>query len=201
MTTSSSVETSIELPGTPPPFPRINTDNVQRMIETLLKERKPEEMFVQEEARTVIVGDTRQSAQPAPSMRAHKERRLFVLSSCLQAIFENRVAEARKVSIGACESRHSASFQMISAVLASLKSRDVRVALCRELDEYRTQRSKNVLEPAQFDILVRLMNATLEQENEADANGIAYTMLEMAHIYCRVREESKAQISICSCSV
>ena len=95
---SSSAEAPIELPGTPPPFPRIDAANVQRMIEALLKERKSEEMFVQEEARTVIVGDTRLSAQLAPPMRAHKERRLSVLSYCLQAIFENRVAEARKVS-------------------------------------------------------------------------------------------------------
>ena len=99
MVTSSSTEASIELSSTPPPFPRIDAANVQRMIETLLKERKSEEMFVQEEARAVIAGDTRLSTQPTPPTRAHKERRLSVLSSCLQAIFENRVAEARKVSI------------------------------------------------------------------------------------------------------
>lgn len=52
---------------------------------------------------------------------------------------------------------------MISAVMLSMKSAVVRVALCRELAACLAEsRGKATLLPPQFDLLVRLVNAALK---------------------------------------
>lgn len=74
----------------------------------------------------------------------------------------------------------------MSAVALSMKSRDVRVVFCRVLDACRSPATRATLEPAQFDLLVRLMNAAVDNESDGDPHGVAYAILDLAHTYCRV---------------
>ncbi|VDM74885.1 unnamed protein product [Strongylus vulgaris] len=87
-------------------------------------------------------------------------RRLLVLSACVDAIFDNRMSEARK---------------MMCAVELSLRVVAARVALCRQA----------MLQPAQFELVVRLLNCALEHESDDDEHGIAYACLHLGNMYCR----------------
>lgn len=66
-------------------------------------------------------------------------RRLEVLKTCVNCIFDNKIADARK------------SFP---AVMRTLKQRDARLTLCRELSRT-VQGNKAVLEHQQFDLVVK----------------------------------------------
>ncbi|KAK6061999.1 hypothetical protein COOONC_00318, partial [Cooperia oncophora] len=74
-------------------------------------------------------------------------RRLWVLSACVDAIFDNRLSEARK---------------MMCAVELSLRVVAARVALCRQLASAAVPVTKAMLQPAQFELVVRLLNCALE---------------------------------------
>ena len=103
---------------------------------------------------------------------AQNSRRLLVLRQCLQLIFDGRVVDARK---------------LMSAVVLSMKMRLIRVALCQELAANLNPPTRATLNPAQFDLVVRLMNSALEHEpNNDDADGVAYSLLALARTYCRV---------------
>jgi hypothetical protein len=68
-----------------------------------------------------------------------------------------------------------------------MKIRHIRVALCEELQTNLHPPTRATLAPAQFDLVVRLMNSALEQETGGDdAYGVAYSMLTLARTYCRV---------------
>nr|CDJ89247.1 Myotubularin-related protein 13 [Haemonchus contortus] len=98
-------------------------------------------------------------------------RRLLVLDACVDAIFENRVSEARK---------------MMCAVELSLRLVTARVALCRQLAGAAVPVTRAMLQPAQFELVVRLLNCALEHESDDDEYGIAYACLHLSSIYCRV---------------
>lgn len=66
-------------------------------------------------------------------------RRLEVLRTCINCIFENKIADARK------------SFP---AVMRILKQRDARLTLCRELARH-VQGNKAMLDHQQFDLIVK----------------------------------------------
>ncbi|WKY16703.1 hypothetical protein Q1695_001377 [Nippostrongylus brasiliensis] len=97
-------------------------------------------------------------------------RRLLVLSACVGAIFDNRMSEARK---------------MMCAVELSLRVVAARVALCRQLASAAVPVTRAMLQPAQFELVVRLLNCALEHESDDDEHGIAYACLHLGNIYCR----------------
>ncbi|KJH46561.1 DENN domain protein [Dictyocaulus viviparus] len=97
-------------------------------------------------------------------------RRLLVLSACVHAIFDNRLSEARK---------------MMSAVELSLRVVTARVALCRQLANAAVPVTRAMLQPAQFELVVRLLNCALEHESDDDEHGIAYACLHLCNMYCR----------------
>ncbi|EYB89669.1 hypothetical protein Y032_0229g2924 [Ancylostoma ceylanicum] len=97
-------------------------------------------------------------------------RRLLVLSACVDAIFDNRMSEARK---------------MMCAVELSLRVVAARVALCRHLASAAVPVTRAMLQPAQFELVVRLLNCALEHESDDDEHGIAYACLHLGNIYCR----------------
>ena len=69
-----------------------------------------------------------------------------VLRNCVNCIFENKIADARKT---------------FPAVLRALKNKNARLALCEELALHVTG-NKAMLEHQQFDLIVRLMNCALQ---------------------------------------
>ncbi|KHJ99863.1 DENN domain protein [Oesophagostomum dentatum] len=97
-------------------------------------------------------------------------RRLLVLSACVDAIFDNRMSEARK---------------MMCAVELSLRVVAARVALCRQLASAAVPVTRAMLQPSQFELVVRLLNCALEHESDDDEHGIAYACLHLGNMYCR----------------
>ena len=110
-------------------------------------------------------------------------RRLEVLKSCVNCIFENRVADARKT---------------FPAVLRALKSKFARLALAQELSSHVNANGGNaVLEREQFDLIVKLMNCALQQDSDhlrsscvqgaelGDVYGLAAALLPLSMSFCR----------------
>ncbi len=151
---------------------------VGRQIEELLERQKTSQVAYPTPAPTVVPPVSGVSdggvgrGVPSTVLTAPNVRRIEVLKSCLRAIFENQIADARK---------------MLSAVQLSMKSQAVRIAFCRQLHENLYPQNRATLEPQQFDLLVRLMNCALQNESERDEHGVAYALLSLSHTYCRVR--------------
>lgn len=89
--------------------------------------------------RIVPMGPHLQSISDGRPIVNNTARRLEVLKACVNCIFENKIADARK------------SFP---AVMRTLKQRDARLTLCRELARS-VQGNKAVLDHQQFDLVIK----------------------------------------------
>lgn len=89
--------------------------------------------------RIVPMGPHLQSISDGRPIVNNTARRLEVLKTCVNCIFENKIAEARK------------SFP---AVMRILKQRDARLTLCRELSRT-VQGNKAMLDHQQFDLVIK----------------------------------------------
>lgn len=89
--------------------------------------------------RIVPMGPHLQSISDGRPVVNNTARRLEVLKTCVNCIFENKIADARK------------SFP---AVMRTLKQRDARLTLCRELART-VQGNKAVLDHQQFDLVIK----------------------------------------------
>uniref|UniRef100_A0A0K0DQX1 UDENN domain-containing protein n=1 Tax=Angiostrongylus cantonensis TaxID=6313 RepID=A0A0K0DQX1_ANGCA len=76
--------------------------------------------------------------------------------------------------------------EMMCAVELSLRVVTARVTLCRHLANAAVPVTRAMLQPAQFELVVRLLNCALEHESEDDEHGIAYACLHLGNVYCRV---------------
>lgn len=111
------------------------------------------------------------------------------MKTCVAYIFENKIADARK---------------LVPAVTRTLKHRDARLILCRELFGY-VHGNKAVLDHQQFDLIIkyveqfnfpslkiifipprcRFMNKTLQNASGIDEYTVAAALLPMSTIFCR----------------
>ncbi|KIH66986.1 DENN domain protein [Ancylostoma duodenale] len=98
-------------------------------------------------------------------------RRLLVLSACVDAIFDNRMSEARK---------------MMCAVELSLRVVAARVALCRHLASAAVPVTRAMLQPAQFELVVRLLNCALERLTQG-VQQYAYTCVQDHSVWSNQR--------------
>ncbi|CAI4228314.1 unnamed protein product [Auanema sp. JU1783] len=98
-------------------------------------------------------------------------RRLVVLEKCVQAIFDKKVADASK---------------MILAAEFSLKIPEARIFLCRSLEQFAIPVSKATLSADQFELVVRLLNFSLDQESTDDEYGVAYACVRLSFLFCKV---------------
>ena len=110
------------------------------------------------------------SCKPSQPMISNSARRLQVLRKCIYSIFDNRIAEARKT---------------FPAVLSALKTRQARIALCNELNEYKSSNNQVVLDHQQFEMVVRLINTALTDDSDMDECGIAYKLMPLSSVFCR----------------
>ena len=110
------------------------------------------------------------SSKPTQSSISNSARRIQVLRKCIYSIFDNRIAEARKT---------------FPAVLSALKTRQARIALCNELNEYKSSSNQVNLEHQQFEMVVRLMNTALTDDSDMDECGIAYKLMPLSSVFCR----------------
>ncbi|XP_055715970.1 myotubularin-related protein 13 [Phlebotomus papatasi] len=154
-----------------PPMPQINSQQVTAIIQEGMAKNDLQSRFhtPRMSPRIVPMGPHLQSISDGRPVVNNTARRLEVLKSCVNCIFENKIAEARK------------SFP---AVLRTLKQRDARLTLCRELAKT-VQGNKAMLEHQQFDLVVKLMNRALQDDTAMDEHGVAAALLPLSTVFCR----------------
>ena len=103
--------------------------------------------------------------QSMPLSSARRE----VMKKCIKCIFENKILDARKT---------------LNAVIRSMRNKEARLALCDELSKY-SDGNKAVLEQQPFDLVVRLLNCALQDNDPNDLNEIAAAILPLANKFCR----------------
>lgn len=120
----------------------LNSELVQSVINEGLSKNNIESKNLQTirlAPRIVPMGPHLQSISDGRPIVNNTARRLEVLKTCVNCIFENKIADARK------------SFP---AVMRTLKQRDARLTLCRELARS-VQGNKAVLDHQQFDLVIK----------------------------------------------
>lgn len=120
----------------------LDSDLIQRVIEDgLAKNYLESRTFpaARSAPRIVPMGPHLQSISDGRPIVNNTARRLEVLRTCVNCIFENKITDARK------------SFP---AVMRILKQRDARLTLCRELAR-NVQGNKAMLDHQQFDLIVK----------------------------------------------
>ena len=158
-----------------PVFPRLSNELIQQRIDQGLSNGNAnlvQAATVKSSAsspRFVPMGPPLSGLQDSRHLFTNSARRLEVLRNCINCIFENKISDARK------------SF---SAVLRALKTKDARLALCAELSQH-VAGSRAILDPAQFDLVVRLMNCALQDSSVLDEYGVAAALLPLATSFCR----------------
>ena len=103
------------------------------------------------------------------TLALNSARRLGVLRSCIASIFENKIADAKKT---------------FPAVISALKAKQARLALVEELEARKTG-AQVLLDHQQFDMVVRLMNASLQDDSDMDLHGIASALLPLSTAFGR----------------
>ncbi len=117
----------------------------------------------------------------APGTHQVSARRLEVLRRCIASIFENKIADAKKT---------------FPAVVGALKARQARLALCRELELHKGGHNQVLLEHQQFDMVVRLMNAALQDDSDIDEHGVALALLPLSTVFGRKLAKGVIQVRI-----
>lgn len=120
----------------------LNGELVQSVIDEGLSKNNMESKNLQTirlAPRIVPMGPHLQSISDGRPIVNNTARRLEVLKACVNCIFENKIADARK------------SFP---AVMRTLKQRDARLTLCRELARS-VQGNKAILDHQQFDLVIK----------------------------------------------
>lgn len=156
-----------------PPFPEINADQVQMIInEGITKNDLQTRMqSFRNNPRIVPIGPHLPSFNDGRPIVTHTARKMEVLKTCVSCIFENKIADARKI------------FQ---AVLRILKQRDdARLFLCRELAKVVQGSHKAMLEHQQFDLIIKLMNRALQDDSAKYQHDIAASLLPLSMLFCR----------------
>ncbi|GBL87002.1 Myotubularin-related protein 13 [Araneus ventricosus] len=155
-----------------PTFPTINAKVVQDIIDEGMSNqslRAKLSAIKPEQPRIVPMGPQASSWLDNRSLVTNSARRLEVLRSCVNCIFENKISDARKT---------------FPAVLRALKNKTARLALTQELALHVTG-NKAMLEHQQFDLVVRLMNCALQDDSSMDEYGVAAAILPLAMAFCR----------------
>nr|XP_039258097.1 myotubularin-related protein 5-like isoform X1 [Styela clava] len=135
-------------------FPRLSPTAVQTFMTDKANNLKNEFKNIKPTERPSIrVPDGAQMStfSPRSNTLTTSSRRLEVLRSCVQFIFENRTLETKKI---------------FSAVLRALKNRSVREALTQELIKY--AKLKPQLDNQQFGYIARLCNSALDDCSSED---------------------------------
>lgn len=127
-----------------PMMKALNEQLVQAIIDDGLAKNNVVEttrtfQMIRQAPRIVPMGPHLQSISDGRPIVNNTARRLEVLKTCVNCIFDNKIADARK------------SFP---AVMRTLKQRDARLTLCRELART-VQGNKAVLDHQQFDLVVK----------------------------------------------
>lgn len=126
-----------------PPMNLLNNSLVQSIITEGISKNNVDVtrsyQVIRSAPRIVPMGPHLQSISDGRPIVNNSARRLEVLKTCVNCIFDNKIADARK------------SFP---TVMRTLKQRDARLTLCRELART-VQGNKAMLDHQQFDLVVK----------------------------------------------
>uniref|UniRef100_A0A1B0A8M0 Myotubularin-related protein 13 n=1 Tax=Glossina pallidipes TaxID=7398 RepID=A0A1B0A8M0_GLOPL len=154
-----------------PAFPRIHSDKVELIINDGMRKNCITQKLCSQrnQNRTIPMGPRLPEVLDVRPNLLNSARRLEVLRTCVAYIFENKIADARK---------------LVPAVTRTLKHRDARLILCRELFGY-VHGNKAVLDHQQFDLVIKFMNKTLQNSTGVDEYTVAAALLPMSSVFCR----------------
>lgn len=155
-----------------PEFPTINSQQVQIIInDGINKNDLQARQFSRNNPRIVPIGPHLPSFNDGRPTVTHTARKMEVLRNCVNCIFENKIADARKI---------------FPAVMRILKQRDdARMFLCRELARIVQGSNKATLEHPQFDLVIKLMNRALQDDSPKYQHDIAASLLPLSNSFCR----------------
>ena len=155
-----------------PVFPTLEDALVMLVQEQSIMHRPPATPSTAQGCRLVPLGQQLTGAHPGAAILnavPNSARRLEVLRTCIANIFENKISDAKKT---------------FPAVIRALKSKAARLALCEELEKH-VSGNQTMLEHHQFDLIVRLMNAALQDDSDMDMHGVAGALLPLATTFGR----------------
>ncbi|XP_005191507.1 myotubularin-related protein 13 isoform X1 [Musca domestica] len=154
-----------------PAFPRLNPEKVEMIINDGIRKNclQPRLTSQRNQNRIIPMGPRLPEVLDIRPNLLNSARRLEVLKTCVAYIFENKIADARK---------------LVPAVTRTLKHRDARLIFCRELFGY-VRGNKAVLDHQQFDLVINFMNKTLQNSTGIDEYTVAAALLPMSTIFCR----------------
>lgn len=156
-----------------PEFPIINSIQVQAIISEGLKKNDLQSRLqsYKNNLKIIPIGPHLPSFNDGRPTVSHTARKMEVLKNCVSCIFENKIADARKI---------------FPAVLRILKQRDeARLFLCRELAKVVHGSNKATLDHPQFDLVIKLMNRALQDDSPKYLHDIAASLLPLSLSFCR----------------
>ncbi|XP_070610727.1 myotubularin-related protein 5 isoform X3 [Erythrolamprus reginae] len=153
------------------PFPHLDEGTIQWIVDQATAKQQTAPPLVKAEKKAVVP-----SGPPLGTLTerngmllANSARRLEVVRNCISFVFEGKMLEAKK---------------LLPAVLRAMKSRAARQCLSHELNLH-VQQNRAMLDPQQFDFIVRMMNCCLQDCNATDEHGVAAALLPLVTAFCR----------------
>lgn len=156
-----------------PEFPTINSQQVQAIINEGITKNDLQSRLqsYKNNPKIIPIGPHLPSFNDGRPTVTHTARKMEVLKTCVSCIFENKIADARKI---------------FPAVLRILKQRDeARLFLCRELSKIVQGSNKATLDHPQFDLVIKLMNRALQDDSPKYLHDIAASLLPLSGSFCR----------------
>ncbi|GCC22937.1 hypothetical protein chiPu_0001328 [Chiloscyllium punctatum] len=152
------------------PFPKINEDKVQALLQDGLSKHLNSPPAVRVEKKCIVpAGPPVVSIMDRMGSVFNSARRLEVVRNCISYIFENKVLETEKT---------------LPAALRALKGRVARQCLIQELSLH-VQQNRAILDHQQFDYTVRMMNCALQDCSASEEYYVAATLLPLTTAFYR----------------
>lgn len=155
-----------------PSMPKIDVNRVQQIINEGISKNNLQARLqsIRHTPRIVPMGPNLPNFNDGRPVVNNTVRKLEVLKTCVGYIFENKIADARKI---------------FPAVMRIVKQRDdARLALCKELAKT-VQGNKAMLEHQQFDLIIKLMNRALQDDSVKSQHDVAALLLPLSAAFCR----------------
>uniref|UniRef100_A0A4W3JXR7 SET binding factor 2 n=1 Tax=Callorhinchus milii TaxID=7868 RepID=A0A4W3JXR7_CALMI len=165
------------------PFPKINEDKVQDLLQEGLSKHLNSPPAVRVEKKCIVpagppvaililintIDYMDLSIMNRVGSIFNSARRLEVVRNCISYIFENKVLETEKT---------------LPAALRALKGRIARQCLTQELSLH-VQQNRAILDHQQFDYIVRMMNCALQDCSASEEYSVAAALLPLTTAFYR----------------
>ncbi|XP_035251970.1 myotubularin-related protein 13-like isoform X1 [Anguilla anguilla] len=152
------------------PFPLLDAGLVESLLqEGLAKHHTPSTSARPDKKCVVPDGPPVVSIMGKMSSVFNSARRLEVVRSCIEFIFESKTLETEKT---------------LPAALRALKGKAARQCLTEELSQH-VQQNRAILDHQQFDYIVRMMNCALQDCSSSEEYTVAAALLPLTTAFYR----------------